>query len=146
MKYDVNNWKLDQRWTMTSWAQANNQHEYDILVKSLFGKRLVHDNWYMNVSGMVGTEECYFRDDYESWHTYFETDCIEPYDVDEIYEELALPHPKDYFGKIRIRPDDDEFPCMLVFTYASYGGRMENCLRWNRIEDYNNESAREEIK
>ena len=103
-------WKPNKRYPNTYFAKANNYDEYFTLVKELFNEVEI---FYSYINTEWTEKEYLFNGDKESWYEFFDANCLD-IDFDNI-EDVDLVDPKEYDGKIRVKPEKDEYPVVIVF-------------------------------
>lgn len=100
-------WKPDTRYSDTYWSRADNEEEYTTLVKQLYDERDVIE-YYLGTE-LITRER--LIDDLVMWHEYFDTECMD----DDKYEDEDMPEPNDYVGEIKYKPEEKEYPVVILF-------------------------------
>ena len=105
-------WKPNKQYLNTYFAKANNYEEYFKLAKDLFNEFDITKEW--SVSTWIEKEHL-FDNNMESWYVLFDASCLD-IDYDNIEDmEKDFIDPKLYNGEIRNKPDEYEYPVVVVF-------------------------------
>ena len=103
-------WTPNKRYPNTYFAKANNYDEYFKLIKELYDEVEI---FYSYINTEWTEKEHLFNDDKESWYEFFDANCL---DIDfENIEDVDLVDPKDYNDEIRVKPEENEYPVVVIF-------------------------------
>jgi len=120
-------WRSNKQYPNTYFEKANNYEEYFKLAKDLFDEFETLMSW--SVSTWLEKKHL-FNDDIESWHEFFDTPCLDiDYENIEGMEDIELIDPKLYDGEIRNKPDESEYPVIVVFD-----SDLKNIM-WQSVSD-----------
>lgn len=110
----MKNWTLDRRYGDFYFAQATNEEEYVQLTRNLMLDMTVVKVFSCD---MWEDTENLFNNDWIRWHELFETDVMR----DELYDdgETEVPSPLEYHGNMLNKPEENEYPLVLMFRYDS---------------------------
>ena len=119
-------WKPNKQYPNTYFAKANNYEEYFKLAKDLFDD---FDILFQFSVDQFYEKNHLFYNSYESWHVLFNTPCL----IDEYYENNDLPNPKEYDGEIKVKPEESEYPVIIMFT-SIFDEDMKEII-WQSLND-----------
>ena len=106
-------WIPNKRYSNTYFAKANNYEEYFKLAKDLFNEVEI---FYSYINTEWTEKEHLFNNDKESWYEFFDATCLDiDFDNIEDIEDVELVDPKDYDDEIRVKPEENEYPVVIVF-------------------------------
>ena len=117
-------WKSNKQYPNTYFAKANNYEEYFKLAKDLFDEFDIIKEWSVD---QWEDKQHLFNDNIELWYVFFDAPCLD-IDYDNI-EDVKLVNPKEYDGEIRNKPDESEYPVIVVFD-----GDLKNIM-WQSLSD-----------
>jgi len=106
-------WIPNKQYPNTYFAKVNNYEEYFKLAKDLFDEFDITKEWSVD---QWEDKQHLFNDNIELWYVFFDAPCLDiDYDNIEDMEDVELIDPKLYDGEIRNKPDEYEYPAVVVF-------------------------------
>lgn len=117
-------WTSNQVYPNMFFKIIHNEIEYYQAARELFDEFPVLYQWSVD----QWEEKIHlFDDDYEDWHLFFQTSAM---DYNDETDGDDLPDPKTFKGEIGNKPDNLQYPAILMFT-----NEADRILLWQSIDE-----------